>query len=122
MTKDVARSADSPSHSITQTEVPPTSLERPSGHHAYANDTIKAAVRAFHRDLPGLLKDYAGKWVAYHGAQQVKIGEDSFELYQACYDRGLDLSAFIVEWIEPQTGDSMIMGPGLMEELQSHQD
>jgi hypothetical protein len=78
---------------------------------------LEAAIAAFRNDLPQLLRDHPGKWVAYRGTQQVGIALEDFELYEACYGAGFDLSDFIVEYIEPQTGDSVLVGPGIMREI-----
>jgi hypothetical protein len=83
--------------------------------HPSAN--LEEAIAAFRHDLPELLRVHPGKWVAYRGPQQVGIADDDFELYEACYRAGFDLSDFIVECIEPQTGDSVLVGPGIIRDI-----
>lgn len=82
----------------------------------YATEKIEAAVKAFRKDLPALLKQHPGKWVAYHGSKQFGIAEDDAVLYRDCYKQGWKLSEFIVERIEPQTGNAMIMGPAFIQD------
>lgn len=82
----------------------------------YATEKIEAAVKAFRKDLPALLEQHPGKWVAYHGGEQFGIAEDDADLYRDCYKQGWKLSEFIVERIEPQTGNAMIMGPAFIQD------
>lgn len=82
----------------------------------YATETIEAATKAFRKDLPELLKQHPGKWVAYHGSEQFGIAEDDFDLYRACYKQGWKLSEFIVERIEPANANALIMGPGFIDD------
>jgi hypothetical protein len=76
---------------------------------------IEAATTAFRRDLPHLLRDHPGEWVAYHGATRLGFSQDEASLYRCYLDAGIDVREFIVEHIEPQTSDSMVIGPGLIQ-------
>jgi len=60
--------------------------------------------KAFWRDLPELLKSRRnrGKWVAYHGDEQLGIARTSTELYQRCLGRGLLRGQFYVGKIEEE--------------------
>jgi hypothetical protein len=85
----------------------------------YPSANLEAAIAAFRHDLPQLLRDHPGKWVAYRGSQQVGIATDDFDLYEACYEAGFDLSDFVVECIEQETGDSVLIGPGIIRNIPS---
>jgi hypothetical protein len=57
-------------------------------------------VQAFYRDLPQLLQERPGQWVAYYGNQQLGFGATSTELYRECLRRGLapeDIGLFSIE-------------------------
>jgi len=58
--------------------------------------------QAFWRDLPELLKDKRkrGKWVAYHGEEQVASPRSYNEVYQECFRRGLERGEFYVGWVK----------------------
>jgi hypothetical protein len=43
-----------------------------------------AARERFAQDLPRLLHEHLGCWVAYHGDRQVAIARHTAELYDAC--------------------------------------
>jgi hypothetical protein len=66
----------------------------------HATERGKQAVLAFRRDLPRLLEERPGEWVAYHGEQQVGIAKTAIELYQECARRGLPDDEYIVHPIE----------------------
>ena len=66
---------------------------------------IQKSIDAFRRDLPRLLKTHKGKWVAYHGDDQVGFGRTQTELYQECFRRGLTRDDFIVGFVEPGAFD-----------------
>lgn len=61
----------------------------------------QAALAAFRRDLPELLKKRRGQFVAYHGAERIAFARDSFDLYDECFRRGFKEGEFIVEKIMP---------------------
>jgi hypothetical protein len=77
---------------------------------------ILKAEAAFRRDLKQLLKERPGQWVAYHGDRRIGFADDDLALAKACLEAGIDLSEFIVKFIEPQTGNRMIMGPVLIKD------
>src|SRR4051794_27765725 len=49
--------------------------------HPDATELGKQAVLAFRRDLPALLKERPGQWVAYHGPNRVGFASTDDELY-----------------------------------------
>ena len=62
---------------------------------------ITRSVAAFRRDLPELLNEHAGEWVAYHHEDCVGFGGSKTQLYKEClshFGRG----EFIVEFVEPE--------------------
>src|SRR5438132_1420634 len=62
----------------------------------------KTAFAAFARDLPTLLDEQAGKWVAYHGAERLGIADDDTELYELGRQRGLPPQSMLVIGIDPE--------------------
>jgi hypothetical protein len=43
------------------------------------------ARRRFDEDLPQLLRDHLGYWVAYHGDRQIAIALHTGEIHETCY-------------------------------------
>jgi len=67
------------------------------------------ALQAFRRDLPTLMKEHPGKWVAYHGDRRVGIADTNLELYQLCDRQGIPDDDYIVapiDWEPPYEVDS----------------
>src|ERR1022692_4579096 len=58
--------------------------------------------KAFWRDLPELLKlkSKERQWIAYHGEERVGFGKTQTELYQTCFQRGIQRGEFYVGKIE----------------------
>ncbi len=79
-------SPQSPSPSQASFEIPPG---------------IRRSQEAFWRDLPNLLKQkkLIGRWVCYHGDEQIGVAKTDTELVQACLRRGLKRNEFYVGWI-----------------------
>jgi hypothetical protein len=63
------------------------------------------AVRAFRRDLPGLLKERPRQWVAYHGDQCLGFAMTARELHRECIRRRLPDDEYIVRPIAPEPPD-----------------
>jgi hypothetical protein len=63
---------------------------------------IIEAQNAFSRDLPQLLQERRGQWVAYHGQSRLGFGATKTALYQDCLRRGLKADTFVVRRIEEQ--------------------
>jgi hypothetical protein len=62
---------------------------------------ISAALQHFHADLDALLRDHAGKWVAYGREGRIAFGDSQRVLNVQCLDAGLNEDDFIVCKIEP---------------------
>jgi hypothetical protein len=62
----------------------------------------KVAFEAFVRDLPVLLGEHAGNWVAYHGAERLGIADNDADLYELGRQRGLSPQAMLVIGIDPE--------------------
>lgn len=62
---------------------------------------------AFRRDLPALLKERPGEWVAYHGDRRIGIARTDLELYKECARLGLPDDECIVSPIEPEPPDEV---------------
>lgn len=91
-----ARQALGAGPAATGTEATETSLEVAPG--------ILRSMRAFWRDLPGLLplKSRKRRWVAYYGEERIGFGRTQAELYQECFRRGFKDSEFFVGRVEPR--------------------
>ncbi len=62
---------------------------------------IARSVAAFRRDLPKLLEEHDGEWVAYHHDQRVQLGSSGRAIYRNCLERGISQDDFIVRRIVP---------------------
>ena len=63
---------------------------------------IAKSQEAFRRDLPRLLGERYGQWVAYHGDERIGFGRSQFELYDECIRRGLRDDEFVVRVVAPE--------------------
>jgi hypothetical protein len=61
---------------------------------------VTQARAALRRDLPGLLRTHAGKWIAYNGSTQIDTGSGKTELFQQCLRAGFERGQFVVLRIE----------------------
>src|SRR4051794_15607842 len=82
---------------------------------------ILCAEDAFRLDLPQLLKERPGQWVAYHGHQRLDFAATKPQLYQECVNRGLQPEEFHILSIEPEMGELMF-GPGGIEDIVSERE
>jgi hypothetical protein len=78
------------------------------------DDRKQLALQAFHRDLPELWAEHPGHWVAYGGEQQLELAAKKHELYQTCFQRGLQADEFVIFCIEPQETE-MASGPVVLD-------
>jgi hypothetical protein len=60
---------------------------------------IREAQKAFQRDLPQLLRERPGQWVAYHGDKPIGFAATKTALCQECEGRGYE--EYLVRCIEP---------------------
>ena len=88
---------------------------------AFVSPLIREAHEVYERELPQLLQERPGLWVAYHGAERIGFAAKQQQMYQVCRDRGFDLAETLVECIEPLMGD-LFWGPGPLDELLSGQE
>src|SRR5262245_18828268 len=72
------------------------------------------ALQAFQGDLPHLLNERPGQWVAYQATRQVGFALHKHELYQKCFAQGLDREEFVVFCIEPQLAE-ITLGPVVLD-------
>lgn len=77
---------------------------------ARLQNTQHEALRAFQRDLPELWIKRPGEWVAYQGDRLLGFAAQKHELYQQCFQQGLERQEFVVFCIEPQETE-MTLGP-----------
>ena len=82
----------------------------------FVSPLIREAHEFYERQLPQLLQERPGQWVAYHGAERIGFAATKQEMYQVCRDRGFDLDETLVECIEPLMGD-IIFGPGAIGDI-----
>ncbi len=68
------------------------------------------ALRAFQRDLPSLWEQRPGQWVAYRGERQIGFASHKHELYQRCFQQGLQDDEFVIFCVEPQETE-ISLGP-----------
>jgi hypothetical protein len=64
-------------------------------------DLKQKALQAFQRDLPQLYTQRPGQWVAYQGERQIGFAAQKYQLYQECFQRGLQREEFVIFCIEP---------------------
>jgi hypothetical protein len=69
---------------------------------------ILEAQAAFERDLPRLLKERPGQWVAYLGEKPIAFAATSVALCQACWRQGH--REFLLRCIEPYPDMDFISG------------
>jgi hypothetical protein len=69
----------------------------------------KVAFEAFSRDLPALLRDHKGQWVAYHGAERLGISDDDLALYELGEQRGLSPLSMLVTGIYPEADQTPVI-------------
>lgn len=62
---------------------------------------ILAARRAFRADLPRLMAEHDGEWVAYHCETCLGFSNSQRELYRLCMENGLNLNEVLVCSVEP---------------------
>ena len=75
-------------------------------------DSLLRSQNAYYRDLPQLLRQYPGQWVAYYQSECVKVGKKQELVYQYCVDRGFDQEEFIVLCVEyPGEPNPNFVGP-----------
>jgi hypothetical protein len=70
----------------------------------------ETARQQFVRDLPHLLRNHPGCWVAYHGEQQVGIARHTGELHQVCRQQQLALDELMFFEIVPPD-EEVLFGP-----------
>jgi hypothetical protein len=73
------------------------------------------ALATFRRDLPRLLEQRPGQWVAYHGDQLVGFAKTDLELIQECIRRGYRGRDYVVAPIEPEHHPAVIELDGYFE-------
>lgn len=73
---------------------------------------FEAAEAAFRRDLPALLGERPGQWVAYLGPQCLGFAPTKSELYVECRARAIPLEQTHFCCIEPLE-DEVLIGPGI---------
>jgi len=70
----------------------------------------KAQIR-HRRDLPELLHDHHGAWVAYKGDERLEIGSSKTSLYRKYLDQGLGRDELLVLCVEPDLFDDELDFP-----------
>jgi hypothetical protein len=69
--------------------------------HAMTTDLKQQALETFLRDLPELIKERPGQFVAYRGEERLGFSKEQYLMYQDCMSRGYDLEEVVVFCIEP---------------------
>ncbi|MBI1900566.1 MAG: hypothetical protein HYS13_05575 [Planctomycetia bacterium] len=61
---------------------------------------ILEAKEAFERDLPELVREHEGQWVAYYRRQRIAFGSSMPGLYQQCFQQGYHDKKILVRFVE----------------------
>lgn len=77
-------------------------------------DLKQQALRTFQRDLPRLWAEHPGQWVAYQGDRQLGLAAHKHELYQQCFQRGLQRDEFVIFCVEAQETE-ITLGPVVLD-------
>lgn len=77
-------------------------------------DLKQQSLQKFEQDLPQLLVQRPGQWIAYRGARSLGLADEKHLLYQQCFDDGLQPEEFVVFCIEPQESE-MTLGPMVLD-------
>ena len=78
------------------------------GKQEHRNNRAEQAELAFQRDLPALLKERPGEWVAYHGEKQLGAGPKNTELYEECVRRGFSPGELALCRVEEIVGEEAV--------------
>jgi hypothetical protein len=76
---------------------------QPDGERPLAPPIVLEAGEAFRRDLPQLLRERYGQWVAYHGAKRLGFSTDKTALWNECLQGGLEDFIVIRIWSYPES-------------------
>ncbi len=68
------------------------------------------AQQAFERDLPQLLQEHPGEWVAYRSDQRVICALHTQEIYEACFRLGYQPDQFMIFQIVPPD-EELVLNP-----------
>ena len=71
--------------------------------------TLRQADEAFASELPMLLVEHEGEWVAYSGAARLGIAATKTALYRQCRASGYSEEQLLICCIEPQ--EDFMVGP-----------
>ena len=80
-------------------------VEPSSSHVCGISPMVAKSQEAFSRELPELLRQRHGWWVAYHGDERIGFARTEIELFKECLRRGLTEDQFIVQGILPDAAD-----------------
>jgi hypothetical protein len=90
----------------------PSRVPAPAGQQPPDLDALgRQALLTFWRDLPQLLQERPGQWVAYRGERQLGFGRTRTELWQECLRQGLDPEEFMIRSIQPEDPDLVLDPP-----------
>jgi hypothetical protein len=73
-------------------------------------DLRQQARQAFARELPALLVDRLGQWVAFHGIRRICCALHTGEIRQVCARQGLSYDEVTIFEIVPPD-EEMVLGP-----------
>jgi hypothetical protein len=68
---------------------------------------IQGGLEAFRRDLPELLEQHKGQFVAYSGDRRLGINRSQRKLVRLCLSQGLSVHEFVVPGIAPEIPDDL---------------
>jgi hypothetical protein len=79
------------------------SLSQPEVERPLAPPIVLEAGEAFRRDLPELLKERPGQWVAYYGAQRLGFSTSKTTLWNECLRQGYEDFIVVRIWPYPES-------------------
>jgi hypothetical protein len=100
--------SQTPPNGPTPPEVPePTVSQPPWPEWAKIPRMIALSQIAYKRDLPRLLQERPGQWVAYSGDECLGFGRRQIDLIKLCERRGLKDDEYVVLLVEPWDPDDL---------------
>jgi hypothetical protein len=68
---------------------------------------MRRGLAAFQRELPELLENHRGRWVAYHGDHRVALGSSKRQMYQLCLRQNLAPGEFLLRLVDPEIPEEL---------------
>lgn len=72
---------------------------------SHRREVLLKSSEAFDRELPRMLADHLGEWVAFSGSTRLGFADTRTALIRVCMSQGLHPGEFLVRRVEPQAED-----------------